>query len=113
MDAEWQRSGWSRKNPAQALYWSALYATHCGLDLWNVPGNACQGDTYAAAIRFFNKYAGRRDAATSPGAFCALRRGLDSSDKETFPEARAARQQCPSPRRQTTSQAGYALPTTP
>jgi hypothetical protein len=88
MDAEWQRSGWSRKNPAQALYWSALYATHCGLDLWNVPGNACQGDTYAAAIRFFNKYAGRRDAATSPGAFSALRRGLDASDVETFPVAK-------------------------
>jgi hypothetical protein len=88
MDAEWQRSGWSRKNLQQSLYWSALYATHCGLDLWNVPGEACLGQTYAPAIRFFNKYAGKRDPATSPAAFCALRRGLDASDTEAFPEAR-------------------------
>ncbi len=86
MDAEFQRSGWSRKNPKQALYWSGLYALHCGLDLWNMPGDACQGDTYASAIRFFNKYAGKRDATTSPAAFCALRRGLDASDTKAFPE---------------------------
>ena len=88
MDAEWQRSGWSRRNLAQSLYWSALYATHCGLDLWNVPADACEGHTYAPAIAFFNKYAGKRNPAASPAAFCALRRGLDAADTEAFPEDR-------------------------
>jgi hypothetical protein len=84
-DAEWKICGWSKKNTKQALYWSALFATHCGLDVWNLPADACQGETYADAIRFFNRYAGRRDPATSPSAFCALRRGLDASDEQAFP----------------------------
>ena len=88
MDAEWKTSGWSRKNLRQSLYWSSLYATHCGLDLWNVPSEGCVGRTYEAALGFFNRYAGRRDPATAPAAFCALRRGLDASDTETFPEGR-------------------------
>ena len=33
-DAEWQVCGWSSRNTQQALYWSALFATHCGLDKW-------------------------------------------------------------------------------
>jgi hypothetical protein len=86
-DAEWQVCGWSRQNPQQALYWSAIYATHCGLDIWNLPAEACQGETYGDAIRFFTKYAGQHDPATAPSVFCALRRGLDASDAETFPES--------------------------
>jgi len=85
-DGEWKVCGWSRKNTKQALYWSSLFATHCGLDIWNLPGDACQGDEYADAILFFNRYAGKRNAATSPSAFCALRRGLDASDGKAFPE---------------------------
>lgn len=86
-DAEWQVCGWSRQNPRQALYWSALFATTCGLDMWNLPSEACQGRTYASAINFFNQYAAHHDAATSPGAFCALRKGLDASDTMAYPEA--------------------------
>jgi len=84
-DGEWKVCGWSKKNTRQALYWSSLFATHCGLDVWNLPGDACQGDEYADAILFFNRYAGKRNASTSPSAFCALRRGLDVSDSKTFP----------------------------
>ena len=87
-DAEWQVCGWSRQNPLEGLYWSALFATHCGIDLWNVPSDACQGDRYARALRFFNKYAGRRDPTTAPSAFCALRQGLNAADAEAFPEDR-------------------------
>jgi len=86
-DAEWQICGWSKRNPAQALYWSALFATHCGLDMWNLPTEVCQGQAYAPAIRFFNRYAAQHDAATSSHAFCALRRGLDASDIQAFPES--------------------------
>jgi hypothetical protein len=86
-DAEWQICGWSKRNPAQALYWSALFATHCSLDMWNLPSEACQGQTHAPAISFFNRYAAQHDATTSSHAFCALRRGLDAADTKTFPEA--------------------------
>lgn len=86
-DAEWQVCGWSSRNPQQALYWSALFATHCGLDMWNLPWEACQGHAYAPAINFFNKYASRHDAARSPFAFCALRKGLDAADSTAYPEA--------------------------
>lgn len=86
-DAEWQVCGWSRQNPHQALYWSSLFATHCGLDMWNLPSEACVGETYAPAIQFFNKYAAQHNAATSPSAFCALRRGLDAADTVSYPEA--------------------------
>jgi hypothetical protein len=86
-DAEWKVCGWSSRNAQQALYWSALFATHCGLDMWNLPWEACQGQTYAPAINFFNKYAARHDASKSPFAFCALRKGLDAADTTAYPEA--------------------------
>ncbi len=88
MDGEWKICGWSKKNPEQALYWSAIFATHCGLDMWNIPSEACVGFKYKDAIRFFNKYAGKHDPATAPGAFCALRKGLDASDTTAYPETR-------------------------
>jgi hypothetical protein len=86
-DAEWKICGWSKQNTQQALYWSAIFATHCGLHMWNVPAEACQGEAYAPAINFFNWYAAQHDAAKSPYAFCALRKGLDASDVSTYPEA--------------------------
>jgi hypothetical protein len=87
-DAEWKICGWSSQNPKQALYWSGLFATYTGLDVWNLPAEACEGNTYADAIHFFNKYAGQRNPATSPAAFCALRRGLDASDTREYPESK-------------------------
>ncbi len=86
-DAEWQVCGWSSRNTQQALYWSALFATHCGLDMWNLPQDACQGDVYGPAINFFNAYAGHHNASQSPAAFCALRKGLDAADTIAYPES--------------------------
>jgi len=85
-DGEWQVCGWSRRNTQQALYWSAIFAAHCGLDMWNLPQEACQGEVFSRAINFFNKYAGQHDASKSPAAFCALRKGLDASDTLAYPE---------------------------
>ena len=85
-DQEFNIVGWITKNRSQALYWSGLFALHCGLDMWNLPAEACKDDTYKDAIDFFNRYAGRHDPATSANAFCALRRGLDASDTRAFPE---------------------------
>ena len=81
---EWQRN-WIGLNPAQGLYWSAIYATHNGLSMWNLQYEAAEGETYADAINFFNKYAAEIKPQEAKGAFCALRRGLDAADAETFP----------------------------
>jgi hypothetical protein len=86
-DAEYKTYGWSTQNIGQGLYWSAIFASHCGLHMWNVPWQACAGYTYQDAIDFFNKYASHHDASTSPAAFCALRKGLDASDTKAYPES--------------------------
>ncbi|MBC8374169.1 MAG: hypothetical protein H8E53_11280 [Planctomycetes bacterium] len=85
-DQEWKVCGWSKRNPPQAFYWSALFGLHCGLDIWNIPSDALVGAKLKDAVEIFTKYAGKYDPATSPAAFCALRRGLDASDKTAFPE---------------------------
>jgi len=84
-DGEWAVYGWSTKNPAQAFYWSSLFATHCGLDMWNVPAEASEGKQFEPALKFFNKYAGQHDPATAQSAFCAFQKGLDASDTIAFP----------------------------
>ena len=86
-DKEWRNCGWSVKNPDQAFYWSAIYASHCGLDMWNFPSDACANERFAPAIDFFNKYAGPHRATESSVAFCALRKGLNAADKCEFPES--------------------------
>lgn len=86
-DGEWAVYGWSVQNPKQAFYWSALYATHNGLSMWNVPWKACLGYEYQDAIVFFNRYANQHNPLTATEAFCALRKGLDAADVTTYPEA--------------------------
>lgn len=78
--------GWSTQNIEQGMYWSAIFATHCGLDMWNLPTQASHGYKYEDAIRFFNKYAGQHEPAKAKAAFCALRRGLDAMDTVSYPE---------------------------
>ena len=85
MDGELFVMGWSKRNVPQALYWSGIFATHCRLDIWNVPREALMDKANWPACAFFNKYAGHTDPATAPAAFCALRDGLDASDFERFP----------------------------
>ena len=85
MDREMFVYSWSTRNIPQALYWSGLFATHCRIDIWNIPVEALKDKTNAPALWFFNRYAGLHDSATSPRAFCALRDGLDASDFDRFP----------------------------
>jgi hypothetical protein len=86
-DAEWKVYGWSTQNTKQAFYWSGIFATHCGIDMWNVPADASNGYHHQDAINFFNRYAGQRNPALAKSAFCALRKGLDASDTHAYPEA--------------------------
>jgi hypothetical protein len=90
-DGEWKVCGWSSQNPPQAFYWSALFALHCKLDVWNVPADALATQPIGEAVRVFNRYAGYNEPAASPVAFCALRRGLDAADTQSFPEDRFGR----------------------
>ena len=90
-DEEWRVCGWSAQNPPQAFYWSALFALHCKLDVWNVPLDALASQPLGETVRLFNRYAGFNEPADSPGAFCALRRGLDASDVAAFPEEKFGR----------------------
>jgi hypothetical protein len=85
-DGEWKVCGWSRQNPPQAFYWSALFALHCKLDVWNVPSDALATQPIGEAVRVFNRYAGYNEPSDSPVAFCALRRGLDAADTKTYRE---------------------------
>lgn len=85
-DAEYKTYGWSTQNIPQAFYWSALYATHCGLSLWNIPWEACDDEENFPAFELFNRYAAEVHPQSAKGAFCALRRGLDASDTKAFPE---------------------------
>ena len=85
-DKEWKVYGWSTQNPKQGFYWAGIFATHGGIDMWNVPAEASMGYEYQDAINFFNKYAGHHNAEIAPAAFCALRKGLDASDIEAYPE---------------------------
>ena len=85
MDGEMFVYSWSTRNIPQALYWSGLFATHCRLDLWNIPVKALKDRANFPALRFFNRYAGLHDPATSPRAFCALRDGLVLPGKKAFP----------------------------
>lgn len=87
MDGEMYVYGWSTQNIPQAQYWSGLVATHCRLDIWNIPHKALKEEANWPAYTFFNRYAGLHDSAASPRAFCALRDGLDASDFERFPAA--------------------------
>ena len=87
MDAELYVMGWSNRNVPQALYWSGLFATHCRLDVWNIPYKALLDQANLPAFVFFNRYAGHTDPTTAPAAFCALRDGLDASDFDRFPAA--------------------------
>ncbi len=87
MDGELFVMGWSKRNVPQALYWSGIFATHCRLDIWNIPHEALKDKANWPAGAFFNKYAGHKDPATASAAFCALRDGLDVSDFKRFPAA--------------------------
>ena len=88
MDGELFEMGWSNRNIPQALYWSGIFATHCRLDIWNVPHEALKENANWPAGAFFNKYAGHKEPALAPAAFCALRDGLDASDFARFPDAK-------------------------
>ena len=87
MDGEMHKFGWIKKNKEQGLYWSAIYATHCGLYHWNVPQDAVKLSEYKDAFNFFNRHAGQLNPENAKNAFCVFYQGLDASDTQAFPES--------------------------
>ncbi|MBN1674929.1 MAG: beta-galactosidase [Kiritimatiellae bacterium] len=80
-------SAWFQEAPAWNMYWQCLWMLTYGVDIFNIrkePLTDCA--PYVEAFTFFTKYAGCLDPATSPGAWCALRDGLDIADTDRFPE---------------------------
>ena len=84
-DGEWEVYGWHTKNTPLAFYWSGIFASYCGIDMWNIPSKASAGLKHKDGIDFFNKYAGQRNPKTTKGAFCAFRKGLNAADTVAFP----------------------------
>jgi len=76
-----------KEAPVWSMYWSSLHALFFGIDFWNIERlPAMDGPEFVPAFEFFTNHAGCHDPAESPGAWIALRDGLDADDAERFPE---------------------------
>ena len=69
-------------------YWLVLYALHHGMDIINYRSQEWEQTSDDGKARFihafekFDQYAGYDKVSDAPGAFCALRQGIDSDDKK-------------------------------
>jgi hypothetical protein len=79
--------GWFQEAPVWNMYWLNLWGLHFGLDIFQHETAAFENRAFDKGFRFYAKYAGRKDPANSPGAWCALHDGLDAADFERFPAA--------------------------
>ena len=84
-----QKAGWFNEAPVWNMYWTVLHALHWGVDLMNVQKGFLEqaGPELVDAFYWFEKYAGCHEPAESPGAWIALRDGLDCADTDRFPES--------------------------
>ncbi len=80
--------GWFQEAPVWNMYWLNLWGLHFGLDIFQHQTGAFQDRRFDEGFVFYSRYGGRKDAATSPGAWCALRDGLDALDFKRFPASR-------------------------
>lgn len=78
--------GWFTAAPVWNMYWTNLWGLHTGLDIHNIVAEDLENLAFVEAFTFFTTYAGYKDPRDSPGAWIALRDGLDAADTERFPE---------------------------
>ncbi|MCX7013095.1 MAG: beta-galactosidase [Candidatus Sumerlaeota bacterium] len=76
--------GWFQEAPLWNMYWLNLWCSTFGIDIFQHNTGAFSEDN-AEGFIFYDKYGGQKDPATSPGAWCALRDGLDAGDTKRFP----------------------------
>jgi hypothetical protein len=79
--------GWFQEAPVWNMYWLNLWGLHFGLDILVHSPEAFLNPAFREGFEFYARYGGQKDAAISPGAWCALRDGLDAGDTKRFPEA--------------------------
>ena len=79
---------WLAAAPVWNVYWSGLWNLTYGLDIWCQRVDYLEDSRHVPAFTFFSEYAGYKDASDSPGAWIALRDGLDCMDTIRFPENR-------------------------
>jgi hypothetical protein len=79
---------WFQEAPTWNMYWLNLWVLHFGVDMFMQRASLGEDPRYTEAFQFFSRYAGRKDPTTAPGAWCALRDGLDASDHDRFPDNR-------------------------
>jgi hypothetical protein len=77
---------WFQEAAAWNMYWLNLWNLHFGVDMFMQRAAVFEQRQYEEGLVFFSRYAGHKDPATSPGAWCALRDGLDAADHERFPD---------------------------
>jgi len=79
-----------REAPVWNTYWTLLHALHWGVDFLHMRKQHLeQCEPWAVGtFEWFNTYAGTHDPAESPGAWVALRDGLDARDTKRFPESK-------------------------
>lgn len=76
--------GWFQEAPVWNMYWLNLWGLHFGLDIFQHQTGAFTKEN-REGFEFYAMYGGEKDPATSPGAWCALRDGLDAGDFARFP----------------------------
>lgn len=79
--------GWFREAPVWNQYWLNLWVLHFGIDIQQNAEDVLRDPRHAEGFAFVSKYGGHKDPAASPGAWCALRDGLDAAGLERFPAA--------------------------
>lgn len=79
---------WFNQNESWNMYALLTSALHFGLDIFNAAPKYLTNPVDSISFNFFNFYAGQKNPATAPGAFCVLRDGLDAADTKRFPESK-------------------------
>jgi hypothetical protein len=79
--------GWFQEAPVWNMYWLNLWGLHFGIDIFQHETQPLRNQAFTEGFRFYARYGGQKDALTSPGAWCALRDGLDAADFNRFPAA--------------------------
>jgi len=84
-----QGAGHWREAPIWNNYWTLLHALHWGVDFVNMLRHSFEKPDaeHIAAFEWFNRYAGVHHPSESPGAWIALRDGLDAARSSRFPES--------------------------
>ena len=77
--------GWFQEAPVWNMYWLNLWGLHFGLDIFQHQTEAIENRAFHEGFIFYSRYGGQKDAAKSPGAWCALHDGLDAGDFGRFP----------------------------